>query len=442
MQVNLNEEISHLSLGDQRRNKRFLKIVGRKVSDPLSSIPQSGDDWADIKMTYSFYNNEKVKISSISSCIEQATTDRCNKAGGTVLNILDTTSFNFSSSAEGLGYLDHGRGEGLMVHNCLAIDEQGCPLGIIDQKIWARDWSQMGKSRRGGRDITSKESYRWIAGMSKADELLKNVGLRIHIGDRESDFYELLSARRPVGSELLIRATHERKTLLGNNMWEEIERQDPIAYFELPVCKVTTEGERLITMKVQCAPILLSPPQDKPKLPAILVYGIMITETKPTENKLQWRLITSLPVLDAHQALRCVRWYSYRWRVERFHYILKSGCRLEDLQLRNVNALKKAIIVYSLCAFKIMELLYLARKIPNAPCTPYIAAKEWQVLNHMITKSPIKDHRAPTLSRCIFMIAKLGGYIGRKNDGPPGIKNLWRGLQQLNTILKAFDNYN
>ena len=191
MQINLREEIKHLSLGDKRRDNRFIKIVNQKISQPGHSIPEMGNSWSDIKMTYEFYYNEKISETQIISCIQNATVTRCLK-NKMILNILDTTNISFSSSAEGLGYIDGAVGEGLMLHNSLAVDAQGCPLGLLSQKIWARDKSEMGKRKfRSSKDISEKESYRWIESIQQAENLLKDIPLIIHIADRESDIYEL-----------------------------------------------------------------------------------------------------------------------------------------------------------------------------------------------------------------------------------------------------------
>ena len=439
MQINLREEIKHLSLGDKRRDNRFIKIVNQKISQPGHSIPEMGNSWSDIKMTYEFYYNEKISETQIISCIQNATVTRCLK-NKMILNILDTTNISFSSSAEGLGYIDGAVGEGLMLHNSLAVDAQGCPLGLLSQKIWARDKSEMGKRKfRSSKDISEKESYRWIESIQQAENLLKDIPLIIHIADRESDIYELFIKPRSSNSELLIRATHERKTLLGNNMWKEIEQESVLARFELDIPKVVTEGVQKLSMQIKAGMVVLSPPAGKKHLPSLIVYGIIVREVNKKENGLEWRLISTIPIKTAEEAIQCVQQYSYRWRIERFHYILKSGCRLEDLQLRNVNALRKAIIVYSFCAFKIMQMLYLSRIEPNQPCTNYFSETEWKILSRIINKSPIVKNHPPTLKESVKMIAKLGGYLGRNSDGPPGIKNLWRGLQKLNTILQAIN---
>jgi hypothetical protein len=445
MQIKLGEELRHLNLGDKRRNERFETIVKRIVNQPGMSIPQLGYSWSDIKMTYDFYNNDKVLEDQVSSCIQKATVDRCLHTP-VVLSVQDTTSINFNSSAEGLGYLEHGMGEGLMVHNTLALDEQGCPLGILYQKIWARDKEEMGKKKtRHKRAIEDKESYRWIESMRKTEELLKQENpLKespkiVHIADREADVYELFSEPRTTNSELLIRCSHDRKTLLGNSMWQEIETEQVLATFELELPAANSEAMHGVQMEVRSAMVLLSPPVTKNKLPALMLYGILVREVNELKNGLEWRIITTMPATTTEQALTFVKWYSYRWRVERFHYILKSGCRLEDLQLRKVNALRKAIIVYSLCAFKLMQLLYQARLNPEESCSIYLHQEEWQLLVSLHGKSPVVNRQAPTLQQSVIMIARLGGYLARNNDGPPGIKNLWRGLQQLNAMVKAIN---
>src|SRR4051812_36937801 len=212
MRVDLSVEMKHLKLGHKRRNIRFSRIVNRIVSNPSSSIPQALYDWAEVKGAYRFFSNDKVDVQVISTAIEEATKERC-KNHQTVLSIQDTTNVCFSSSAEGLGYLDHGEGNGFMVHNTMAIDTQGCPVGLINQKIWVRARAEMGKRKtRAGRSIEDKESYKWIEGIENAEKVLKDKHI-IHIADREADIYELFTRPRAANSDLLIRATHERKTI-------------------------------------------------------------------------------------------------------------------------------------------------------------------------------------------------------------------------------------
>jgi len=439
MQVDLSLEMKHLNLGHKRRNTRFNHIVNRITSNPCSSIPGALHDWAEVKGAYRFFSNNKIDASAISVSINEATKDRCANQQ-TVLSIQDTTNVCFSSRAEGLGYLDHGEGNGFMVHNTMAVDTNGCALGLIHQKIWVRDRAEMGKKKtRASRNIEDKESYKWIEGVKKAEDVLINKHI-IHIADREADVYELFAAHRTANSDLLIRSTHERKTILGNSMWSEIEAETPIAYFDLEVENIASGTSRTASMVIKTGMVIVAAPVHKAQLPAMLLYGIIVTETDALSGKpLLWRLISSVPVTDHSHALQLVKYYSYRWRIERFHYIMKSGCKLEELQLRDEKALRRATVVYSLCAFKLMQMLYYSRTAPELPCDLFFEEKEWQVMAMVHYKRKVISKKPLSLKLAITILGKLGGFLGRKNDGEPGIKNTWRGLQKLHAMMIPFD---
>ena len=215
-----------------------------------------------------------------------------------------------------------------------------------------------------------------------------------------------------------------------------MDQQPLLASFELEIPKVATEGLKKLKMEIKASMVLLSPPSHKSHLPALVVYGIAVKQAGTKGKGLEWRLISTLPVHTADEAKKFVKWYSCRWRIERLHYILKSGCRIEELQLRNIKALRKAVLVYSLCAFKIMQMLYLSRTEPSQSCTNFFSGMEWKVISRVNSKSPINTPHPPTLQKCVWLIAKLGGYIGRNNDGPPGIKNFWNPLPDFHPNSK------
>ena len=441
MQANLGEELAHLDLGDPRRSKRFEKILTQLVSNPSSSINDQAYSWADIKGAYRFFSNENIEEKAIAECIVQASRQRCLQ-NETVLCIQDTTNIAFDSSSEGLGYLDHGRGRGLMSHNILATDANGCPLGLLSQHIWARDEKDMGKARdRQQKPIIEKESYRWIQGIKDCESLLSGCKKIITIADREADIYELLSMRRAANSELLIRATYDRKTLLGNSMWKEVEQEEVIAEFNLEVGSAASGETKVARMTIRAGQLLIAPPTNKPSLPAMQVYGLLVREENAERSKpLEWRLISSMQVSDGQTAIQTVTWYSFRWRIERFHYVLKSGCKLEYLQLRSIEGLRKAVLMYSLSAFKLMQLLYESKTNPDQPSTNFLSQQECDTVYYYHHKVKLYQKDPLTLKQAVWMIAKMAGYIGRNNDGPPGIKNLWEGLKKLNTIVEFLQN--
>lgn len=277
-------------------------------------------------------------------------------------------------------------------------------------------------------------------GVEHCQELLKDCKKIITIADREADIYELFAMPKAATSALLIRATHDRKTLLGNKMWKEVEQHKVIAQYEVEMGNVRSGTVAKAKMSIRTSEVLLAPPETKADLPAISVHGLLVREENATgaNEPLEWKLISSMPVESAEMAMELVRWYSYRWRIERFHYIVKSGCQLEYLQLRTVAALRKAIIAYSLSAFKLMQLHYDARIDPDQPCTHYLSQEECQVMYIFHHKVKLVQKQPLTLSQAIWLIARMGGYIGRNNDGPPGIKTLWRGLRKLHDIMQVY----
>ena len=63
-----------------------------------------------------------------------------------------------------------------------------------------------------------------------------------------------------------------------------------------------------------------------------------------------------MEIKSVSDVLQFVKWYTYRWLIERFHYVLKSGTKIEELQLKDAESLQKAIAVYSMAAFSTLKL--------------------------------------------------------------------------------------
>ena len=439
MEIDFNQERKHLRLGDKRREERFEKVVTTLVNRPGTSIPEANSKWYDVKATYAFFKSDKVKEHLLSEAIHHATAERC-KDEQLVLVVQDTTNVSFSSQADDLGYLDHGRGKGLMMHTALCLTGAGSPLGIVDHLIWARDVKQMGKTlARKSKPIEEKESYRWIQTLINTQYLLKDCKKIVTIADREADIYELFTQGRPAGSHLLIRATHARKSVLGNSIWDEVEATSAAAFFEIEIPRPDGGKKRIARLTVKHSLVVITPP-DKSSLQSQILNGIIVKEELPPkgDTALEWKLLTDLPVNTAEDVLQYVKWYSYRWKIERFHYILKSGCQIEQLQLHSAIQLRKALIVYAHVAYRLMWMLYQSRERPDMPCNVALQQHEWEALHSFYHKTFHAPEQMPSLQQAVFMIGRLGGFIGRKSDGLPGIKNLWRGMIRLRDIADTY----
>ena len=168
-------------------------------------------------------------------------------------------------------------------------------------------------------------------------------------------------------------------------------------------------------------------------------------EEHPPENlaelghePIEWLLLTNTLVSNFEDALRVVEWYCCRWQIEVFHKIIKSGCRVEDCLLQTADRLKNYIALMSVIAWRLHWLTYINRTEPDLPCTAILATVEWQALYMRIHKTTKFPKVPPSTHHAIRWIAQLGGFLGRKSDGEPGVTAIWRGWQRLQDLADTW----
>jgi hypothetical protein len=200
---------------------------------------------------------------------------------------------------------------------------------------------------------------------------------------------------------------------------------------------------RTATLTVRISSVYLQPPQQHPqrkRLKPVRVQVVWAMEEQPPagEKAIAWLLLTTLEVTCFEQASRCLCWYSYRWLIERYHYTLKSGCRVEQLQLETAARLERALATYAIVAWRLLWLTYEARNYPTESIEGILPTHEWQALYCYIYQTTVLPNEPPTLADCVRWIARLGGFLGRKNDGEPGVKTLWLGLQRVHDMASIW----
>lgn len=437
----MHTELEFLSLGDKRRTDRFRRIVETAVAHPTASIPQAQSSWYDTKATYQFWNSPKVTTTGLLQAIGAATARRAADYA-TVLVIHDTSNINFSaSSAPGLGYLDHGRGKGMLAHSSLVVTPQGVPLGLGGQHLWVRPFEQIGKkATRARRPIEQKESWRWVQGVQQTESVLAGVPSRVHLADREADIYQLFAQPRASGAELLVRAIHNRSLVDGGRLWDHLSERPVQGTLDVELQKANGAPARTAHIQLRWQTVSIRPPAGKHPAEPVRLQALLASEVAPPKgvNPVCWKLLTTLAVDTPEDALRIVGWYTHRWLIERFHYVLKSGCRIEQLQLRTLQALQKAVVSYSLVAYRLMWLVYESRACPDAGCDRILEPSEWRALYSWHHRSFAEAEQVPTLGEAVVWIAMLGGFLNRKGDGHPGIKNLWRGMRRLQDLTEMW----
>ena len=435
-------EVGHAQLGDTRRVRRLTRVVSDLAAHPGDSIPAACGDWAATKAAYRFFDDDGVAAGAIRDAHQAATLSRI-AAHATVLVLQDTTALDFSThpGLAGAGPLARTHGYGVWLHSALAASDAGVPLGLVDQQQWARDPATTGKRHtRRQRPTAEKESQRWLDALTATQALLTTPRHVVTVADREADIYDLFAAPRPATSDLLVRAAHNRRVGHEARYLNAAVAAAPVAGL-LPIALQRADGQppREATLAVRFRPLALQPPRHHPQRATrvpIPVVAILAEELAPPPGQppIRWLLLTTWRVMELEEAVTCVRWYAARWVVERFHYVLKQGCKVEDLQLRTTDRLERAVAVFTIVAWRLLWLTYLAREEPEAPCTVALADPVWQALWCSIHHRPDPPTTPPSLHLAVRWIAQLGGFLGRAGDGEPGAKVLWRGLRRLDDI--------
>lgn len=436
-------EFASLDLGDDRLERRAKRMVSSFLRAPEASIPVACGSRAETKAAYRFLSSG-VSAQALRAAQADAVVERM-RGRRRVLAVQDKTNLDFTCcpGTEGLGPLDSPLCQGLKVQTVLMLDEEGVPLGVIDQQVWARA-AEMGKRRtRRERQPQEKESWYWRKGFEAVQERVPAEVEIVGIADRESDIYFVLGMPRRAGMQLLVRSAHDRGVESEEHRYlrEAVQGAPVLGTYELKLERTRTRRERTARAQVRTVQVVLKPPRngtDGMDLPPISLSAVWVREVGELpkgEKRIDWLLLATWPVETLEEALECVRMYSHRWKVERYHYVLKSGCRFERLQLETADRLDRALALYSFVAWRLLWLTYRAREASESPCTEALEEEEWRVL---LAVSGVRQPRGPpTLQDAVRRIAGFGGFQGRKGDGNPGVKAIWLGWRRLMDFVFA-----
>ena len=450
----LDDELAGCTLGDERLINRLRKLLAQIGSAMGQSIPLVCQDWANAKAAYRFFSNDRVSEADILAGHFEATRDRVISADGTILVLHDTTEFSYQrKKPESIGItksINSGRDKagrlrshtvcGILMHSSLAVTTEGLPLGLTAVKFWTRKkfkgTAALKKKINPTRvPIEKKESVRWLDNVRQSTELLADPGRCIHIGDRESDIYELFCAAREAETHFVIRTCVDR--LAGEGDHTIADEMDEVAVKGLHRIEVRDNNgdPDEAVLEIRYRKIRVLPPIGKQKRYPALTLTVIHAEERTTprnRKKIEWKLITDLPVGSRAEAIEKLEWYALRWKIEVFHKILKSGCKAEDSKLQTAQRLTNLISVFCILSWRVFWMTMLNRSAPEAPPTLALTTTEIALLDRLVNDKP--QARRKTLSHYLTKIARLGGYLARANDPPPGNTVMWRGLSRLTDI--------
>lgn len=441
---------SHAQLGDKRRNLRLAIILTGFATDPQASIPQNTQNGLGLDSTYEFFKNPHFTQQDLSNSFGYATVHDC--AGLPVIYVVqDTTSYNFSNLTKttGLGPLnDSSKARGLHAHNTIAVDTQGIVRGPLNIKIWARESTKKVDKKNDKRPFEEKESYKWAEGIDISHVLFdwlpeEERPKLIHVMDREGDIHEVLQRIHERGDSAIIRCAQNRSVASPEAYAHQAVHAAPVlGEMTLNVNATKEHVAHKATLELRAMPVTLTP--DKQKHPGrqdLQVTLVEAWEPNPPEGSkpVCWRLWTFESATTLSEATAVLNGYCRRWRVEEVHLATKSGCLVEELELETADRLARALTIYTVVGIRIVNLRDQGKHNPDAPCTIVLSEPEWRVLMEHSTKKPVPaDAPAPTIRQAMLWIGKLGGHLGRKCDGLPGIRTLWRGWKSLHLIMRGY----
>ena len=454
-------EFDGAPVGDARLSRRLVHSATVQAKNPGLSFPDAaGGDRALVKGHYRFLDQPDGSAVTMENILKphREQTMRRMKAEKTVLCIQDGTDLNYNGAAEceGLGVIGGNqtgaKSRGLHLHSTLTVTDEGVPLGVLRAQCWAPGGRQDGRSARAV-PIEEKETYCWILAMRDCEAVAADMPHTklVQVMDRAADFLELFDewrqgARR---TDLLVRAQFNRRTTAESKLFDGVRATAPRLWFELQVSRQSRRPKkskqkaqpgrkaRTAQMSLRYQRVELRPPRylsDMDPLPVWIVHAL---EEQPPEGKkpIEWFLLTTIELTSPEQAQRVLDWYCLRWRIEDWHRVLKTGCRIEDLRNETAERIKRALAIYLVVAWRIMLMTLLGRQSPDLPCEVLFTDLEIEVLTAIGERR--RDLKPPrTLGEAVHLVARLGGYLPRKT--PPGHKALWSGNVKLRLLCAGY----
>ena len=443
----LASELASIDLGDRRLNRRAQGMLEKLGDKPTVSIPAACGGWDETKAAYRLFDHPDVTAGRVLAPHIACTEERL-RAYPRVLCIQDTTELDYTGmkGVIDLGPLNYENRWGMYLHPTLAVTPERVPLGVLDMHSWAREPGSLGQPTDPNRPLEEKESARWVDGFARVNELAEQLSdTRLtYIADREGDIYDLfVEAPCPEhGADWLIRVQHQDRLLADGRKLRAALDTAPVLT-EITFDRPASNGQPARTVEQQIKVVrvtLKAPARPDRTLEDVTVTALLATEENPPagEDPLGWLLLTNLTVDTPEQAIEKLSWYLCRWQIEVYFKVLKSGCRVEQLQLEKRQRLEPALAFYTIIAWRVLFLTMLGRDCPEMSCDTVFADEEWKAVYLVTQRKPPPDE-PPALDTMVRMVASLGGFLNRKSDGFPGPKTLWIGLQRAADFVLALE---
>lgn len=452
----IDNEVVGCEFEDVRHGKRLRQLL-EQFSDRIgATTPWASQDWANTKAAYRFFANGRISEANILAGHFASTRERFAASSGVPILVLhDTTELSYRhEDPEPIGILKKipagpprpGRPRmytscGILMHSSLVATRDGLPLGLAAIKFWNRDKFHGANALKRSINptrvpIEKKESIRWLENVRHSTELLNDPSRCVHIGDRESDIYELFCLASELRTHFLVRTCVDRLAGDGGHTVRDLMKQAPVQGLHRVQVRNNRGESSTAVLEIRYRRTVIRPPIGKQKdYPELVLTVIHAQERNAPKGRdgIDWKLLTDLPVRSRKEAAEKLDWYAQRWKIETFHKVLKSGCKAEEARLRTAERLVNLIAILCILSWRIFWITMLNRTNHDAHPDNAFTELDQYLLDELLPDKPTKPVNA-TLGHYIVKLARLGGYLARAHDPPPGNIVIWRGLSRLTDI--------
>lgn len=416
-------------LGDKRLVSRASFIGAKMLEKPDCLLPQQMGSWSATKSSYRFLDNDSISYASLLLPHWKSTKD-VSTEHETVLCIQDTSDISFTHRVgiEGLSQLGNGQGQGFLLHSTLAVVPQAQPriLGLLHQEIYYRKPKPRDETKK-DRYMRKRESDVWI-------NALQAVGIPpastryIDVMDRGADIYRVIETSISQKRDFIIRVAYNRKLAQEDKkLFDLMKDTAPLGIVRLAVPK--RQKKRLAVLAVASKNVILHPPYPQREgvpMPCTVVYAKEKNAPKGVEP-VEWVILTSLDGTTLQESCKILDWYAMRWIIEEYHKCLKTGCKLEQRQLKNSERIERLTGFLAVVALRLLHLREQMKNGEHQLAKNHVPGIAFDILakrNNMYAQTM-------TVKQFWIEVAKLGGFLARKNDRDPGWITLWRGWNDL-----------
>lgn len=433
-----------VDLGDHRRTDRLIASAAQLAAHPQKPFPQVFG-WNDLRGFYRLCGQETATLPALQAPHWRQTHEEMARRP-LVLVLHDTTEIDYTGhgALRGAGPIGDGRGQGFLQHNSLAVlPAPRRVLGLAHQQWAVRQPAPKGE-HTSARKRRGRESQLWLRGIEATGR--PPAGCRwVDVGDRGADIYEAMVAAVSQGHDFLFRLTQNRQ------VWATPDRAGLTALRDhargLPgqgrdAVEVPGRGgraARTAEVELAAAPVWIPAPtgtRQRASQPVIAAWVVRVWEPDPPAGAeaLEWILITSVATTTLEGLRERRDWYACRWMIEVFHDIEKNGCGEEERRFETAGRLEACLAILSLVAVRVFQLRTALESQPEGPAEQVAAREEVEVLGRFLGTAA----GGLTVREFVRGVARLGGFLGRKHDGQPGVKTLWRGYQRLQDLILGY----